>query len=91
MEKQKPTDAMTRHEVLLELAKFAHPTWYHGLLPWTTNWLKALLDFYRAQRVEEIAAIKAGRSTGDRKDLIAPKVLELEGAGIFLITKTAKI
>lgn len=40
-------DAMNRTEVIFELARHAHPTWYHSLLNWPTYWLKALLSYYR--------------------------------------------
>lgn len=38
---------MNRTEVIFDLARFSHPTWYHSLLSWSTPRLKALLMFYR--------------------------------------------
>jgi hypothetical protein len=38
---------MKRHEIIYELAKYAHPSWYHDLLSWKTWQLKILLDYYK--------------------------------------------
>lgn len=38
---------MNRPEVITELARWAHPSWYHSLLEWETPQLKALLTYYR--------------------------------------------
>lgn len=37
---------MTRQEVIGELKRYAHPTWFHKLLDWSTADLKALLFYY---------------------------------------------
>lgn len=39
---------MNRTEVIHELARHAHPTWYHSIISWSTRDLKALLNYYRA-------------------------------------------
>lgn len=39
----KPT---SRTEIIYELAKYAHPEWYHDLLTWTTPQLRRLLAYY---------------------------------------------
>ena len=38
---------MSRHQVLTELARHAHPSWYQSLVEWQTPQLKALLVYYR--------------------------------------------
>jgi hypothetical protein len=45
-------EAMTRTQVIHELAVHAHPTWYHKLLTWKTHQLKALLMYYRTEYVD---------------------------------------
>ena len=42
-----PIESMNRTEVIYELARYAHPTWYHRLLNWGTASLKSLLTYYR--------------------------------------------
>lgn len=39
---------MTRFEIITELARHAHPSWYHSLTDWHTAQLAALLTYYRA-------------------------------------------
>lgn len=38
---------MNRTEIVQELAKYAHPEWYHRLLNWGTEQLRTLLDYYQ--------------------------------------------
>lgn len=53
MEKsQRPVESMSRFEVIQDLRYYAHPTWYHSLLSWSTPRLKALLVFYREDAKE---------------------------------------
>lgn len=40
-------DKMNRTEVIKELSGIAHPSWFHSLLDWETQQLKALLTYYR--------------------------------------------
>lgn len=41
-------EKMTRTQVIQELAKYSHPSWYHGLLEKDTHTLKILLYHYRS-------------------------------------------
>lgn len=36
----------SRPEVIYALAQYAHPSWYHSLLLWSTENLKKLLSYY---------------------------------------------
>lgn len=38
---------MTRDKIIYELAAYAHPSWYHQLLSWSTAQLARLLDYYK--------------------------------------------
>jgi len=38
-----------RTEIIYELAKYAHPSWYHSLLKWSTYHLSILLDYYKGE------------------------------------------
>lgn len=40
---------INRVEVIYELAKYCHPSWYHQILHWETKWLYKLLQFYKEQ------------------------------------------
>ncbi|HOB90126.1 MAG TPA: hypothetical protein PKG74_02220 [Candidatus Colwellbacteria bacterium] len=42
-----PVETMRRFEVIQDLRYFAHPSFYHSLLSWSTPRLKALLVYYR--------------------------------------------
>ena len=42
------TSKMKREEVIFELARYCHPSWYHWTLQFSTETLKALLTFYRS-------------------------------------------
>ena len=37
----------TRTEIIQELRKYAHPSWYHQLLNKDTNTLRSLLAYYK--------------------------------------------
>lgn len=37
---------MGRTEIIITLGKYAHPVWYHDVLHWDTNTLRALLYYY---------------------------------------------
>jgi hypothetical protein len=41
---------LKREQVIFELARYAHPSWYHSLLEWTTAQLKALLYYYVSEK-----------------------------------------
>lgn len=43
------TKDMNRPEIINELARHAHPTWYHSLLDWETHQLRELLAYYRGE------------------------------------------
>lgn len=53
----KKTQEMNRTELVYELARHAHPSWYHSLLDWPTHQLRALLAYYR----EEITHLPENR------------------------------
>jgi len=36
-----------RTDIIYELAKYAHPTWYRSLLSWKTEHLSLLLNYYK--------------------------------------------
>ena len=38
---------MTRDNIIYALAAYAHPSWYHDLLSWSTDQLGRLLDYYK--------------------------------------------
>lgn len=44
---EKEITKLTRIEIIYELAKYAHPTWYHTLLRWRTDPLRQLLAYYK--------------------------------------------
>lgn len=37
---------LNRMQIIFELAKYAHPDWYHNLLGWPTEALRGLLIYY---------------------------------------------
>ena len=41
-------EKMTRTQVIQELAKYSHPSWYHGLLQKDTHTLKIILRHYKS-------------------------------------------
>lgn len=43
---------MNRIELLNELRRHAHPSWYKQLLEWPTTGLKALLVYYEEEKLE---------------------------------------
>ena len=45
---KKDPATMTRIELINALRSYAHPTWYHELLTWTTPALRALTLFYKS-------------------------------------------
>jgi hypothetical protein len=45
----KSINDMTRPEVIQELARYAHPQHYHGLLKLGTEQLKSLLTYYQQE------------------------------------------
>jgi hypothetical protein len=45
----KKTKEMNRTELVYELARHAHPSWYHSLLEWRTGQLRSLLAYYRSE------------------------------------------
>lgn len=47
MTKLQPIEDMGRYEILMELRKHAHPTWYQSLLEWETRQLRAYLTYCR--------------------------------------------
>lgn len=51
------TKEMNRPQIIWELARYAHPTWYHSLLEWPTEQLRGLLAYYR----DESKVLPAGR------------------------------
>jgi len=53
-----------RTEIIYELAKYAHPTWYHDLLTWSTNELRILLDYYKGEAMVSVG-FTATEYTGD--------------------------
>lgn len=72
---------MDRTEVILELARHAHPTWYHSLLEWRTEQLKALLVYYREGGdfpTKMVGRIYKTKGLGDCQ----PKVEQIEVAFI---------
>jgi len=40
---------MTRDIIIYELARYAHPSWYHSLLSWETEHLNLLLNYYKSE------------------------------------------
>lgn len=40
---------MNRTQIIFELGKYCHPSWYHSILSWDTHWLRALLEYYQAE------------------------------------------
>jgi hypothetical protein len=46
MEKGINIEKMGRTEILFELAKHAHNSWYKDLIYWKTKWLRLLLQSY---------------------------------------------
>ncbi len=43
---QKTVEQMNRPEIIFALKSYAHPDWYHAILVFPTNALRALLIFY---------------------------------------------
>jgi hypothetical protein len=35
-----------RVEIIYALAQYCHPSWYHDILCWKTEWLRKLLEYY---------------------------------------------
>ncbi|QDP67621.1 MAG: hypothetical protein Tp172MES00d2C118482111_15 [Prokaryotic dsDNA virus sp.] len=58
---------MKRQDIIYELAKYAHPSWYHDLLKWRTWQLDLLLQFYQhdtgATKIVLMPARRAGVMT----------------------------
>ncbi len=42
----KPLQEMNRTEIIVALAGYAHPSWYHDIIYFPTNMLRALLGYY---------------------------------------------
>lgn len=53
MSKNKDIKKMTRWEIIQELRKHAHPSWFQSLLDRTTPTLRALLFYYQNGGNEE--------------------------------------
>lgn len=51
--KKKDIKKMTRWEIIQELRKYAHPSWFHSLMDRTTPTLRALLFYYQNGGTEE--------------------------------------
>lgn len=45
----------SRERIILELARFAHPSWYHSILSWDTESLRALLDYYSSMQKRQLS------------------------------------
>lgn len=60
---EKDINAMTRTEVIQELAQYAHPSYYHKLLDWSTQHLRVLLTYYKFEGIVITGGRQAGRVT----------------------------
>ena len=58
-------EEMSRPEVIQELRKHAHHTWYHMLLEFKTKDLKILLDYYKGKFFTIEVGIKVTEVKGD--------------------------
>jgi hypothetical protein len=66
---------MSRTELIFELAKYAHPSWYHQILDWPTEDLDNLLKYYNGE------AEIVGQKVNFNKDMIAVVTLEFRKVG----------
>lgn len=53
---------MNRIQIINELRKYAHPSWYHSLLELPTYSLKIILDFYQLESAKKYKKYIALRS-----------------------------
>lgn len=44
---------MNRTQIIYELAKYCHPSWYKKILSWKTEHLQALLTYYETPEPKE--------------------------------------
>lgn len=59
---------MNRWEILNDLRRFAHPTWYHDLANRKTETLRALLEYYREGKAIDFTfsyTIGSGKRIGE--------------------------
>jgi hypothetical protein len=85
----KNTKEMNRTELVYELAKHAHPTWYGSLLGWKTSALRALVAHYRGELTVPFEMVRWPRiyrtkGLGDtRPTLEAAFIVEIQYVGRF--------
>ncbi len=60
---QKQIEEMKRHEIIFELAKHTPPSYYHSILNWPTNALRALLSHYIGMETDISPIVKLGHVT----------------------------
>jgi hypothetical protein len=65
---EKDINDMTRPEVIQELARYAHPQHYHGLLEWGTEQLRVLLAYYKGEATVEVGFIAKEYNGEDLSD-----------------------
>lgn len=48
---------MNRTQIIFELARYCHPSYYHKILNWPTEGLEKLLDHYQQEKKEMVVNV----------------------------------
>ena len=74
---------MTRINIIYDLAKYAHPSWYHSLLSWTTPQLGRLLDYYQHPDKYHARTLTVSSYSSSPYEVVISRVCEwCDGSGI---------